>query len=145
MYFSRNVKPKLIKNHLQSKCRCNCCYFLFIYLFLFCWCCFVFDCQIFLHTKNYQALKACFVFFFFYDSFPASSKIGQELKSTFMSGFHKLKDAPRPKMADIFKKKDRFDSWRTCVERADEVPKKPVSSKRSTAHARRQVSIHQRQ
>ncbi|KAM7442022.1 hypothetical protein ABFA07_008942 [Porites harrisoni] len=43
-------------------------------------------------------------------NFPASSKIGQELKSTFMSGFHKLKDAPRPKMADIFKKKDRFDS-----------------------------------
>ncbi|XP_078365264.1 RAB11-binding protein RELCH homolog isoform X2 [Oculina patagonica] len=40
----------------------------------------------------------------------AGSKIGQEIKSTFISGFHRLKDAPRPKMADIFKKKDRFDS-----------------------------------
>lgn len=43
-------------------------------------------------------------------NFPAGSKIGQEIKSTFISGFHRLKDAPRPKMADIFKKKDRFDS-----------------------------------
>lgn len=41
---------------------------------------------------------------------PSSSKIGQEIKSTFISGFHRLKDAQRPKMADIFKKKDRFDS-----------------------------------
>jgi len=40
----------------------------------------------------------------------AGSKIGQEIKSSFISGFHRLKDAPRPKMADIFKKKDRFDS-----------------------------------
>lgn len=45
-----------------------------------------------------------------YDSLAAGSKIGQEIKSTFISGFHRLKDAPRPKMADIFKKKDRFDS-----------------------------------
>lgn len=43
-------------------------------------------------------------------NFPASSKIGQEIKSTFISGFHRLKEAPRPKMTDIFKKKDRFDS-----------------------------------
>lgn len=45
-----------------------------------------------------------------FPNLPAGSKIGQEIKSTFMSGFHRLKDAPRPKMADIFKKKDRFDS-----------------------------------
>ena len=45
-----------------------------------------------------------------YHSLAAGSKIGQEIKSTFISGFHKLKDAPRPKMADIFKKKDRLDS-----------------------------------
>lgn len=45
-----------------------------------------------------------------YHSLAAGSKIGQEIKSTFISGFHRLKDAPRPKMADIFKKKDRFDS-----------------------------------
>ena len=43
-------------------------------------------------------------------SLVAGSKIGQEIKSTFISGFHRLKDAPRPRMADIFKKKDRFDS-----------------------------------
>lgn len=49
-------------------------------------------------------------FFFLHHSLAAGSKIGQEIKSTFISGFHRLKDAPRPKMTDIFKKKDRFDS-----------------------------------
>ena len=55
-------------------------------------------------------MDCCFLFSISYHSLAAGSKIGQEIKSTFISGFHRLKDAPRPKMADIFKKKDRFDS-----------------------------------
>ena len=65
---------------------------------------FCFFCFSLFYLKIYDSLL------FLYHSLAAGSKIGQEIKSTFISGFHRLKDAPRPKMADIFKKKDRFDS-----------------------------------
>lgn len=83
--FLKNAKLKWSRSHLRSK--------------------FLFD--VFFFPKWLHVWSVIFL-----HSFPASSKIGQEIKSTFISGFHRLKEAPRPKMTDIFKKKDRFDSWR---------------------------------
>ena len=93
MCFSENVRLRQTRNHSHSN------YLLWI-------------------SIEFHSFFVCFFarflnvnLFFLFPSLPSSSKIGQEIKSTFISGFHRLKDAQRPKMADIFKKKDRFDSW----------------------------------
>lgn len=43
------------------------------------------------------------------------SHLGRDLKNTFMSGFNKLMDASqtRPKVTDIFKRKERTDSMKS--------------------------------
>ena len=93
MCFSENARLRQTRNHSHSN------YLLWI-------------------SIEFHSFFVCFFsrflnvnLFFLFPSLPSSSKIGQEIKSTFISGFHRLKDAQRPKMADIFKKKDRFDSW----------------------------------
>lgn len=90
MCFSENVRLRQTRNHSHSN------YLLWI-------------------SIEFHSFFVCFFarflnvnLFFLFPSLPSSSKIGQEIKSTFISGFHRLKDAQRPKMADIFKKKD---SW----------------------------------
>lgn len=90
MCFSENARLRQTRNHSHSN------YLLWI-------------------SIEFHSFFVCFFarflnvnLFFLFPSLPSSSKIGQEIKSTFISGFHRLKDAQRPKMADIFKKKD---SW----------------------------------
>lgn len=91
MCFSENARLRQTRNHSHSN------YLLWI--------------SIEFHSFLFVFLLLNVNLFFLFPSLPSSSKIGQEIKSTFISGFHRLKDAQRPKMADIFKKKDRFDSW----------------------------------